>query len=63
MGDAYQYYHKVEGNVHYFAKLENQDGILIVMDYSTELVINTISTLTEDIAKNSLRMIFYKDEN
>ena len=32
VGDTFEYYHKVKGNTHYFAKIENGEGILIKLE-------------------------------
>lgn len=49
MGDAYQYYHKVEGNVHYFAKLKDREGMLITLDYSIKTSYETSIEIIKEL--------------
>ena len=39
---AYQYYHKVEGNLSYFATIEGQEGVLIIIDKTGDYLISNI---------------------
>jgi phosphoribosylformylglycinamidine (FGAM) synthase-like amidotransferase family enzyme len=43
-GNAYSYYHMVEGSMHYFAKLKSTEGIVLTLKYlASDEVESTIS--------------------
>jgi hypothetical protein len=58
-GEAYDYYHKLKGNIYYFAKLKGKKGILVTFEIGADIVVSSISEISKglgtDFTKEKIR--------
>jgi len=59
---TYQYYHKVEGNLSYFATIEGQEGVLIIIDKTSDYVISNIRGILKSVAQREYDEYMEKDD-
>ncbi len=57
---VYDYYHMVEGNKHYFAKIENGNGILIVLETVGEYTTSTLSNISKEVLSEEYKRFIKK---
>jgi len=53
-GKMYKYYHMVQGDKQYFAKLVNGKGILIVIEKANNVAVSTTSSFSKEWSKDRL---------
>ncbi|WP_108866376.1 fibronectin type III domain-containing protein [Aquimarina aquimarini] len=52
MSDVYKYYHKIDGDRHYFSKIYEKNIILITIDTGLDVTIGTGDNISKDLTKD-----------
>lgn len=61
--EAYEYYHKEALGKHYFAKVENGDGILIVIETVGDVVVSSVQNYLKNVTSDWLELQFDKEQD
>lgn len=59
---VYDYYHMVEGNKQYFAKIKQGDGILITLETTEKVTFSTLSNISKEKATKYIKTQVYDED-